>query len=218
MAPGGQTFQGFSRFALLTKPYPPLWDLAGANAVGRRERASRPIPWRAAGAPGPHGLGRHDERCVPSATATAPTRPDVSGSVPKAAMAHLRHRSSGCPRVRAPSSARPSLGQGVFPYIPIGILSSTAYASEFRRCRSTAPVAASTPRQQAANLPWSFRGRPKAGAQNPKPMHFRMFKSGHGFRARRLAASRNDEGEFFSSLLRRVLINAGARRMSAFGA
>jgi hypothetical protein len=72
----------FSHFSG-SRTYPPLWDLAGANAVGRCERIDRPIPWHTAGAPGPHGLGRRDGWCVPPAAATAPTGPDVSGAGPE---------------------------------------------------------------------------------------------------------------------------------------
>ena len=33
MTPGGLTFQDFSRVALMTKPYPPLWELTCAPAL-----------------------------------------------------------------------------------------------------------------------------------------------------------------------------------------
>lgn len=117
LAPGSPRWTDFSgtvSFSHFSKSsaYPPLWDLAGANAVGRRERTRRPIPWRAAGAPGPYGLGRRDGWYVPPVMATAPTWPDVSGPAPQTVPAHLRRHLCGCPRVRAPSSARPRLGQG----------------------------------------------------------------------------------------------------------
>jgi hypothetical protein len=91
----------FSHFSG-SRTYPPLWDLADANAVGRCERICRPIPWRAAGAPGPHGLGRRDGWCVPPAAATAPTGPDVSGTGPEGRGAHLRGRSIQCCPAQSP--------------------------------------------------------------------------------------------------------------------
>jgi hypothetical protein len=100
----------FSQFSG-SRTYPPLWDLAGANAVGRCERICRPIPWRAAGAPGPHGLGRRDGWCVPPAAATAPTGPDVSGAGPEGRGAHLRLRTFSRPRVSS-ALERALVGRG----------------------------------------------------------------------------------------------------------
>jgi hypothetical protein len=111
----------FSHFSG-SRTYPPLWDLTDANAVGRSERIDRPFPWRAAGAPGPHGLGRREDgTCHPPRPPHQPDRMSPA-PVPKAAGRISATAPPAVPAFRAPSSA-PSWDGAICQYIPIGILS-----------------------------------------------------------------------------------------------